>query len=40
MIEKRSARCGDGSHAQVLFTRGLENDLLKLASDDVQGRKW
>ena len=39
MIEKGAPSVAMGAYAQVLFTLGLENDLLKLASDDVLGRR-
>ena len=39
MIEKGSPRVSMGAYAQVLFVLSLENDLLKLAADDVLGRK-
>ena len=39
MIEKGGPSVAMGAYAQVLFTLGLENDLLKLASDDVLGRR-
>ena len=39
MIEKGAPTVAMGAYAQVLFTLGLENDLLKLASDDVLGRR-
>jgi transcriptional regulator with XRE-family HTH domain len=38
-IEKGSRSVAFGAYAQVLFVLGLENDLLKLGSDDVLGRK-
>jgi transcriptional regulator with XRE-family HTH domain len=38
-IEKGSSTVAFGAYAQVLFVLGLEKDLLKLASDDVLGRK-
>jgi transcriptional regulator with XRE-family HTH domain len=39
MIEKGAPSVAMGAYAQVLFTLGLEKDLLKLASDDVLGRR-
>ena len=39
MIEKGAPSVAMGAYAQVLFTLGMENDLLKLASDDVLGRR-
>jgi transcriptional regulator with XRE-family HTH domain len=39
MIEKGGSTVSLGAYAQVLFTLGLEEDLLKLAADDVLGRK-
>ena len=39
MIEKGAPSVTMGAYAQVLFTLGMENDLLKLASDDVLGRR-
>ena len=39
MIEKGAPSVAMGAYAQVLFTLGLENDILKLASDDVLGRR-
>ena len=39
MIEKGSPSVGLGAYTQVLFTLGLEQDLLKLAADDVLGRR-
>lgn len=38
-IEKGAARVAMGSYCQVLFVLGLEKDLLKIANDDVLGRK-
>lgn len=38
-IEKGSGSVAFGAYAQVLFVLGLEKDLLKLASDDLLGRK-
>jgi transcriptional regulator with XRE-family HTH domain len=38
-IEKGSPGVAVGSYAQVLFVLGLEKDLLKVAEDDVLGRK-
>jgi hypothetical protein len=39
MIEKGAPSVAMGAYAQVLFTLGMEGDLLKLASDDVLGRR-
>ena len=39
MIEKGAPSVAMGAYAQVLFTLRLENDLLKLASDDMLGRR-
>jgi transcriptional regulator with XRE-family HTH domain len=39
MIEKGGSTVSLGAYAQVLFTLGLEEDLLKLAADDVLGRR-
>lgn len=38
-IERGTAGVALGSYAQVLFVLNLEKDLLKLAADDVLGRK-
>lgn len=38
-IEKGSPGVAVGSYAKVLFVLGLEKDLLKVAEDDVLGRK-
>lgn len=38
-IEKGIPGVAMGAYAQVLFVLGLEKDLLKLAVDDVLGRK-
>lgn len=38
-IEKGSPNVSIGSYAQVLFVLGLEKDLLKVAEDDILGRK-
>jgi transcriptional regulator with XRE-family HTH domain len=38
-IEKGTAGVAIGSYAQVLFVLHLEKDLLKVATDDVLGRK-
>lgn len=38
-IENGKAAVSMGYYAQVLFVLGLENDLLKLAGDDILGRK-
>ncbi|MFT3946114.1 MAG: helix-turn-helix transcriptional regulator [Agriterribacter sp.] len=38
-IEKGQSSVAIGSYAQVLFVLNLEKDLLKVANDDVLGRK-
>src|SRR5438105_3521056 len=38
-VEKGSPRVAMGIYAQVLFVLGQEKDLLKVATDDVLGRK-
>jgi transcriptional regulator with XRE-family HTH domain len=38
-IEKGSPSVGMGSYAQVLFVLNQEKDLLKVAEDDLLGRK-
>ncbi|MBK9045547.1 MAG: helix-turn-helix domain-containing protein [Bacteroidetes bacterium] len=38
-IEKGSASVALGLYCQVLFILGLEKDLLKVAADDLLGRK-
>jgi transcriptional regulator with XRE-family HTH domain len=38
-IEKGSPQVALGFYTQVLFALGLEQDLLKIASDDALGRK-
>jgi transcriptional regulator with XRE-family HTH domain len=38
-IEKGSPSTSIGSYIQVLFVLGLSEDLLKVASDDVLGRR-
>jgi transcriptional regulator with XRE-family HTH domain len=38
-IENGAPTVAMGSYFQVLFTLGLENDFLKLGSDDELGRK-
>lgn len=38
-IEKGSPQVALGFYAQVLFVLGLEKDLLKIAGDDLLGRK-
>jgi transcriptional regulator with XRE-family HTH domain len=38
-IEKGSSGVSIGYYLQVLFVLGLEKDLLKVASDDILGRK-
>jgi transcriptional regulator with XRE-family HTH domain len=38
-IEKGSAKVAMGAYFNVLKTFGLQNDFLKLASDDELGRK-
>jgi transcriptional regulator with XRE-family HTH domain len=39
LIEKGSPSVAIGTFLQVLFILGLEKDILKLAEDDVLGRK-
>jgi transcriptional regulator with XRE-family HTH domain len=39
LIEKGSASVAIGEYIQVLFVLGLEKDFLKVASDDILGRK-
>ncbi len=39
LIEKGSQRVAIGAYMQVLFVLGLEKDILKVASDDILGRK-
>lgn len=39
LIEKGSATVAMGAYFNVLRVLGLQNDFLKLASDDVFGRK-
>lgn len=39
LIEKGAAGVAMSSYLQVLFILGLEKDLLKVAEDDVFGRK-
>jgi transcriptional regulator with XRE-family HTH domain len=39
MIEKGGENAAMGAYANVLFTLGLEKDLLKLAGEDQLGRK-
>ena len=39
LIEKGSPKVAMGSYFMVLFVLGLEKDLLKVASDDILGRK-
>lgn len=39
LIEKGDPGVAFGSYVQVLFVLGLENDLAKLATDDILGRK-
>ena len=38
-IEKGSSGVAMGAYVQVLFVLGLEKDLLKVATDDILGRK-
>ena len=38
-IEKGSPSVAIGTYLQVLFVMGLEQDVLKVATDDVLGRK-
>jgi transcriptional regulator with XRE-family HTH domain len=38
-IEKGATTVSIGAYAQVLFVLNLEKDLLKLAADDMLGRK-
>jgi len=38
-IEKGSPGVAMGNYLQVLFVLGLADDLLKIASDDILGRK-
>ena len=38
-IEKGSARVSMGAYVQILFVLGLEKTVLRLAEDDVLGRK-
>jgi transcriptional regulator with XRE-family HTH domain len=38
-IEKGSPGVAMGNYLQVLFVLGLANDFLKIASDDILGRK-
>jgi transcriptional regulator with XRE-family HTH domain len=38
-IEKGSPSVAIGTYLQVLFVMGLEKDLLKVAMDDILGRK-
>jgi DNA-binding XRE family transcriptional regulator len=38
-IEKGMPGVAIGSYAQVLFVLNLERDLLKVAADDILGRK-
>lgn len=38
-IEKGSPGVALGAYFQVLFVLGLENDILKVAADDLLGRK-
>lgn len=38
-IEKGASHVSMGAYAQVLFVMGMEQDLLKLATDDDLGRR-
>ena len=38
-MEKGSASVSIGSYLQVLFVLGLDEDILKMAADDMLGRK-
>ena len=38
-IEKGSPSVAIGTYVQVLFVLGLDKDLLKVATDDILGRK-
>ncbi|HVD99446.1 MAG TPA: helix-turn-helix transcriptional regulator [Cytophagaceae bacterium] len=38
-IESGASSVAMGSYCQVLFVLGLDKDLLKVASDDILGRK-
>ncbi len=38
-VEKGQSSVSFGVYAQVLFVLGLEKDILKLAGDDILGRK-
>lgn len=38
-MEKGSSSVSLGSYMQVLFVLGLDEDILKMAADDVLGRK-
>ena len=39
MVEKGTPTVAMGAYLQVLFVLGLEKDLLKVANDDILGRK-
>ena len=39
LVEKGAPSVAMGTYAQVLFVLGLEKDLLKVAGDDLLGRK-
>lgn len=39
LVEKGAPSVAMGTYAQVLFVLGLEKDLLRVASDDLLGRK-
>lgn len=39
LVEKGAPSVAMGTYVQVLFVLGLEKDLLKIASDDLLGRK-
>jgi len=38
-VEKGAPTAAMGTYCQVLFVLGLEKDLLKVATDDILGRK-
>jgi len=39
LVEKGAPSVAMGTYVQVLFVLGLEKDLLRIASDDLLGRK-